>query len=53
MAKQQNQASNLGSLVDALLVVLSPILLPLLVATLPFFVVVMVTLEMLGLRDGQ
>lgn len=53
MNKQRNETSILGSLVDTLLILLSPILLPLLVMSMPLIVVTMLALEIAGLRGNE
>lgn len=42
-----------SSILDALLILFSPILLPLLVASMPLIVVVMLVLEAMGLRGKK
>ena len=51
--KQRNEHSLLGCLVDTLLILLSPILLPLLVMSMPLIVIAMLALEIAGLRGND
>lgn len=53
MKKQRNETSLLGGLVDTLLILLSPILLPLLVMSLPLIFIAMLALEIAGLRGSE
>ena len=53
MKKQRNETSLLGGLVDTLLILLSPILLPLLVMSMPLIVIAMLALEIAGLRGNE
>lgn len=53
MTAKLNESSYLGSLLDALLILFSPILLPLLVASMPLIIVVMLVLEAMGLRGKK
>lgn len=53
MEKQRVEASLCGGLVDALLILLSPILLSLLVVAMPLIVVAMAVLEIVGLKGDE
>ena len=53
MKKQRNEPSLVGCLVDTILILLSPILLPLLVMSMPLIVVTMLALEIAGLRGNE
>ena len=53
MKKQRNETSLLCGLVDTLLILLSPILLPLLVMSLPLIFIAMLALEIAGLRGSE